>query len=430
MIDSSSSFTDLADLYLNLSRKGESPSVDQLVARFPQFEKEIRDRLPTMKLLEDSIGNPSDNRPTKTIAIRDMLVYEKIGQGSMASVYKAVQTELDRVVAVKVLELSETTEDLQDRFELERRALAKLDHPNIVPAYSYFEESGHAYLVMKLINGVTFAQLLEASNQGSDPLQLSALRADWSRFAKMGRDVASGLRHAHELGLIHRDIKPSNLMLDSDGKVWITDFGLAKHSGFAHQLTRPGYLVGTPRYMAPEQFNGSVDNRTDIYSFGLTLFEIATGKKVRGDEWNTELLLTTVESEIDDIRKYNASIPESIASVITKACQFVPEKRFQSAAEMESIFLRVVDGHEDTGRLSHNHQPNEVFQNKKQVRKSIWLALLILLGVFVVCFLYVQFARQSASKRPPKNFAECVSDLKERLYKDITETDAEDRIWV
>ena len=134
-----------------------------------------------------------------------------------------------------------------------------------------------AYLIMKLIEGYSFDQLLEDECDHNGTIWLNELRSNWQKFAQVALDIVSGLEHAHEKGLIHRDIKPSNLMLDKNGRVWITDFGLVKTANYTHSMSHTGDAIGTPRFMSPEQLRGECDFRSDIYSLGLTLYEVATG---------------------------------------------------------------------------------------------------------------------------------------------------------
>ncbi len=187
-------------------------------------------------------------------------------------VYLGHHRELDRKVAIKTIPLVNTnSENAIDRFQLERRAMARLDHPNIVPIYDCGIHDQDAFLVMKYIEGKNLHQFLKGEGDYREKIVFNDLLSDWKTFAKLALDVASGLAHAHEQGLIHRDIKPANLILDNHGKVWITDFGLAKVIDYTRSISLTGEAVGTPRYMAPEQMRGKADPRSDIYSLGITL---------------------------------------------------------------------------------------------------------------------------------------------------------------
>ena len=239
--------------------------------------------------------------------------------------------------------------------------MAKLEHPNIVPVHGYTKLGKHAFLIMKLIEGFSFDRILSGECGYKGTVLLHTLRNDFGYFASVARDVASALAHAHASGLVHRDIKPSNLMLDLDGKVWITDFGLAKMQDFSQSLSRTGDVIGTPRYMAPEQLRGSCDARSDIYSFGLTLYEIATGCPAR------ESLQPAVETDSirNELNERVDEFPETLLNVIEKASAFSPDERFQSAEELTVVLERFLHGLKPDRRKSVRRRGYVLFRNFK-----------------------------------------------------------------
>ena len=194
-------------------------------------------------------------------------ILEKLGQGGMGVVYKAVDTGLDRMVAMKVLnpDLSKNPE-LVERFRSEARAQANLNHTNLATLYAFMVHQGTAIMVMEFVDGETFAQMIR--RRGPIP-EVEAI--------PLFRQALLGIGYAHRAGILHRDIKPSNLMLNKNGLVKVMDFGIAKVIG-ARGMTRTGTQLGTLAYMSPEQIqNRNVDIRSDIYELGITLYEMLTG---------------------------------------------------------------------------------------------------------------------------------------------------------
>jgi tetratricopeptide (TPR) repeat protein len=195
-------------------------------------------------------------------------IIEQLGQGGMATVFKAYHPALDRYVAIKVLHPAfKEDPNFLARFQREARIVAKLEHPHIVPVYDFSEHKGMAYLVMRYVEGET----LKARLTG-EPLSPE-------RTLEILKPVADALAYAHEQGVLHRDIKPSNVMLTPDGNIFLTDFGLARMAQSGESTLSQDMMIGTPQYMSPEQAKGEeVDERTDIYSLGVVLFEMLTGR--------------------------------------------------------------------------------------------------------------------------------------------------------
>jgi len=204
-------------------------------------------------------------------------VVRKLGQGGMGAVYKAIDTNLDRSVALKVLLPDRRTLSLKERFIREAKAASALNHPNIVTIYEFGGENGLDFIAMEYVDGFTLQELLERRQAPRETL------------LEYARQAAGAVAKAHSAGIVHRDLKPNNIMVRGDGMVKVLDFGLAKHDPTAEQdpdathtlsLTIPGAIAGTPAYMSPEQVKGeSVDRRTDVFSFGIILYEIACGHR-------------------------------------------------------------------------------------------------------------------------------------------------------
>jgi serine/threonine protein kinase len=251
-------------------------------------------------------------------------ILNPIGQGGMATVYKARQESMERDVAVKVIigQLA-TNPDFIARFEREARLIAKLQHPHILPVYDFGRDENLLYLVMRLVEGGSLDQRLTA---GALPIN-QALR--------MFTQVASALTYAHDLGIIHRDLKPNNILLDKHDNPYLTDFGIAKIMADRSGLTATGAVMGTPSYMAPEQWRGdSVDARTDVYALGCMLYEMLTGDLPFKGDTPFALMYKHFDSMPPSPRTINPDIPDAVGYVISRAIAKDQEERYPSADEM------------------------------------------------------------------------------------------------
>jgi serine/threonine protein kinase len=251
-------------------------------------------------------------------------IVERLGGGGMAVVYRAVQQPLGREVALKALspELFED-EGFVKRFEAEAKTLAKLDHPNILTIYDFELTEGVAYLTMPLIRGGTLRDILRRG-----PLDtLSAWR--------LLREIGDGLQHAHDAGIVHRDLKPTNVLIHSDGRALLADFGLARGAGQPTHLTTIGLAIGTPGYMAPEQVMGhDVDRRADIYALGVLTFEMLTGRLPYTGANRMEVAYSTVNSPIPSAVALNANLPDELDQLLKKVLAKDPNERPQTVREL------------------------------------------------------------------------------------------------
>ncbi len=258
-------------------------------------------------------------------------IIEQIGQGGMATVYKAYQPSLDRYVAVKVLPPYFAHEPgFAMRFTREAKAIAKLNHPNILPIYDFGQEGELSYIVMKYVEAGTLKDIV------GGPLPLD-------ETADIIRQIAVALEHAHQNGILHRDVKPSNVLLDEGRWVLLTDFGLAKMVEGSAVLTASGVGVGTPAYMAPEQGQGGpVDARADIYSLGVVLYEMATGRVPFQAETPMAVVIKHITDPLPLPRTINAQLPEAVERVILRALAKDPGDRFASTAQMADALAAAV----------------------------------------------------------------------------------------
>ena len=327
---------------------------------------------------------PSENPDS----IGDYRLLHEIGRGGMGIVYEAEQISLGRRVALKLLPLAGALSSRQlQRFHNEARAAATLQHPHIVPVHECGVENGTHYYCMQLVEGQSLAELLaerrrqadcdsldEASTllemphataaQGSSPAARAGMvaqggvcqpksqgatgprtAADVACVVIWGIEAAQALDYAHQMGVVHRDIKPSNLLIDETGKLWVTDFGLAM-TETAADITQTGEVPGTLRYMSPEQALGSrrvLDHRTDIYSLGATLYELLTLHPPHDCNDRVELFQKISQADPPPPRRLNPSLPLDLETILLKALERDPLKRYQTAYELSADLRRHLD---------------------------------------------------------------------------------------
>ncbi len=251
-------------------------------------------------------------------------VAEKIGQGGMATVYRAYQTQLERWVAIKIMHTTGGSDkEFLDRFRREARAIAALRHPNILTIYDYGEEQGIAYIVMEYVAGGTLKEQLTKQPMG------------WSEVATLIIPVGRALAYAHSEGIVHRDVKPANILLARPDWPVLADFGLIKMVGHQRGITRPGVTIGTPAYFSPEQAAGEdVDHRSDVYSFAIVLYQLLTGRLPFESDSPIELLLQRVRDLPPPPRRLNPQLTPQLEAIILRALARHREARY---ASMEAL---------------------------------------------------------------------------------------------
>lgn len=249
-------------------------------------------------------------------------ILEKIGTGGMSDVYKAKCHKLNRFVAVKVLkqEFSENA-NFVSKFRIEAQAAAGLMHPNIVNVYDVGEENGIHYIVMELVEGITLKKYIEKK-----------ARLSYKEAVSIAIQVGMGIGAAHSNHIIHRDIKPQNIIISKDGKVKVTDFGIAKA---ATSNTITSNVMGSVHYTSPEQARGGYsDEKSDIYSLGITLFEMLTGRVPFNGETTVAIAIKHIQEEMPSPKEYVPEIPSSVESIVLKCCQKSPDRRYMNVQEV------------------------------------------------------------------------------------------------
>jgi serine/threonine protein kinase len=285
-------------------------------------------------------------RANPVMQLRDYQLMEKLGEGGMGAVYKAIHTKLDKTVAVKVLRV----EAMQDesrvaRFQREMKAVGALDHPNIVGATDAGEVEGVHFLAMEYVDGSNLDDVVRHSG----PLPIADV-------CEVIRQAAFGLANAHEHGLIHRDIKPSNVMLTTKGEVKLLDLGLARLQGSGDGLTADSQVVGTVDYMAPEQAapGSKLDRRTDIYALGCTLYKLLVGKTPFNDETHDSVvkkLMAHASEAIPNVTQLRQDVPRDLVPVIERMLAKNPDERFDTAADVVDALAPFAEA-SDLARLS------------------------------------------------------------------------------
>ncbi len=327
-------------------------------------------------------------------------ILEKLGEGGMGVVYKAEDTTLKREVAIKFLPrqiASQVTE--RERFKIEAKAAAALDHPNIAKTYAIEESDGQMFIVMEFIDG--------------EELKKKVIREQLSVncVIDIAAQIAEGLKAAHAKGITHRDIKSSNIMVTESGQVKIMDFGLAK-IGDGVQLTKTGTRLGTAAYMSPEQASGElVDHRTDIWALGVVLYEMLTGQLPFRGEYERAVIYAILHEEPDPVTKHRPDISADLAEIVKKALQKNRENRYPSAADLLRDLQRLKQtlnsfspqfaGHEPTSRRDQQAGPRAVA--KQKTKRTALLFALSVIAASMAIVLYFMFFSESELEpdRPP-----------------------------
>lgn len=332
-----------------------------------------------------------------------------LGEGGMAAVYKAYQPSMERYVAIKVLPRHmATSEEFVNRFRREAKLLAQLQHPHILPVFDYGEAEGYPYIVMPFVQSGTLASILQNKR-----LNLLEIR-------RIITQIGEALSAAHARGMIHRDIKPSNVLIDEHGNCLLTDFGLARMTEASTKITSTGAVLGTPAYMSPEQGAGSeIDHRSDIYSLGIILYEMVTGRVPYTAETPVAIVFKHIQDPLPSARKLNPDLPEAVEIVLLKALTKNPDDRYQTAADFVQAIQKAIPITPPEDKVLA--QTEKFISPKKEQTRNKWI---LPAGIFIaICALFAlgafwigrQFIAQKPAIQPNFTTTVVVTDTPEAI---------------
>lgn len=321
------------DQYMADLKAGRASSRAELLARHPALATQLEACLAGLEFIHAAEAAPHG----RAQRLGDFRIIREVGRGGMGAVFEAEQISLGRSVALKILRFGGVSDaDAIERFKREAETVAKLHHTNIVPIYNVGSEHGVNYYAMQFIDGRSLAEVLAEAKRPLGSQQV----AEW------GLQAAEALAHAHHRGVIHRDVKPSNLLLDRENRLWLTDFGLARRLDDV-TLSITGALLGTPRYMSPEQAiaaHKQVDHRSDLFSLGSTLYELLTYKPAFPGDSPHAVIQNILTCEPTPIRQLVTAVPRDLETIVLKCMAKEPRERYSAASELAADLRDFLDG--------------------------------------------------------------------------------------
>lgn len=394
-------FEVIASQFLEEHRNGSSPSIETYAKQYPKLAADIREYFPMVLAMERWKSDREASRlrqqvPTEfqITQLGECRIVREIGRGGMGVVFEARRGPQQKRVAVKLLPWKFAVPRWRERFEREAQTVARLRHRHIVPVHDFGEHEGYCYYVMEFVQGVSLDWIIrrlrdrqgivyadeivrvhdvaspelsagvsetaaaaasgtEAARKGGSRRGLH--RDSWKGIATIAVQAAQALHYAHGQSTLHNDIKPANLLLDASGHVWITDFGVAQTLQRNFEGGRgmdDDRLTGTLRFMAPERFEGHGDPRSDVYSLGVTLYELTTLHPAFPEQDRAELLEHILRGHPVPPREVTPRIPRDLEAVILRALQTRPERRYATASDLAADLLRFLNGERVTARRS------------------------------------------------------------------------------
>jgi serine/threonine protein kinase len=387
---------DILDSYLQSLEQGRPQHIEALIAKHPDLAEAIRLQVKGLQHLHTAtVRYPALPSPPNTLAsalnlceaehsIDGYRIIREIGRGGMGIVYEAYDEKLCRRVAVKLLPLSIASDPISlKRFQNEALTAAQIDHPNIVSVIASGCAGIVPYYIMPLVEGTSLNQLIQNLKVQPQPVTDTSLRSRIELALQIGVQLADALHSAHEIGVVHRDIKPANIIVNRNDMALLTDFGLAKYVK-NDTLTSNGDLLGTLKYMSPEQAAGNprlIDHRSDIYSLSATLIELITLRCVVPDEDHAFVLRQLIDFGPIPLNKLMAGLPTDVVTVLEKGCSYLASDRYQSAAEFREDLCRLQLGRPPLAKpLSRLEHCSRYFAKNANVLISA-MAVTLLLSV-------------------------------------------------
>jgi serine/threonine protein kinase len=435
----------LASEFMERQRLGESPSVEEYAERYPELADDIRDLFPAIAATERlkarrdrTSGGRVSLGAVRLERLGDFRIVREIGRGGMGIVYEAEQESLGRRVAIKVLPRQALLDEKHlRRFRREARVAAGLHHTNIVEVFGVGEQDGFHYFVMQHIDGVGLDAIIrrlaaerdsadggdggrtpaspELAEEVSSPFRTPRGAIHWRRVAVVGRQVAEALHYAHSKGTLHRDIKPGNLLVDAQGRAWVTDFGLAK-AVRSEDVTATGEIAGTLRYMAPEQLDGRADERSDVYGLGLTLYELLTLQPAFGEADRSSLIHHITRGQPTPPRKLNPDVPRDLETIILKATARDPKHRYASAEALAADLANVLEDRPICARRASSvERAWRWCRRNKALAALAGLAVLLVFLVAVVAT--VGYVSTRDALREAKTSARLATEALDRIFE-------------
>lgn len=391
--------------------------LDLLQEIFPEFnthETVVSKEEQATALYQDSGSGPQPEDPSQATSFGDYILLKEISRGGMGIVYKAQHRQLKRVVALKLILSGALADEEQiKRFYAEAEAAAKLDHPGIVPLYNFGKVEGKYFIEMAFVEGESLAERVRTAP------------AESKAAAQLLLQVSRGIQHAHEKGIIHRDLKPANILIDQAGQPRVTDFGLAKHIENDSSLTATGQVMGTPSYMSPEQAQGvvdQIDERSDVYSLGATLYELLTGKPPFQNASVIETLVQVVEDEPVSPSQLVVKLPADLETICLKCLEKAPSDRYQSAAELAEELKRFLNGEPIIARPTT--RVTRFWRWCKRKPGAALAGLSVIIAAIIVCVgLFLSYQAQSRQL-----LIEAERNLDQSLKNPSLTTDYRDKI--